>query len=109
MILELHIPDSLAGQMDSRTTIEFRAFLQAVVNRRCVGALRYGDRPQAKQRYMSRMTRELSAYRREGNAEQLMNIAVYAFLESAAPENKKLHWDPASDSVTRGEFGGNRV
>ena len=103
MILEIRIPDSIP--LDPRTAIELRAFLQGVVNRRCVGDLRYGDRPKAKQRYMSRLGRELRAYRRDGNAEQLMNIAVYAFLESAAPENKKLHWDPTADSVTRSEFG----
>lgn len=104
MTFDLRIPDSIP--LDPRVTLEFRAFLQAVVNRRCVGALRYGDRPKAKQRYMSRLARELKAYRKDGNFEQLLNIAVYAFLESAAPENHKLHFDPTADSVTRSEFGG---
>ena len=103
MILELKIPDSI--KLDSRTTVEFRAFLQAMVNRKCQGALRYGDRPVARQRYMSRLGKELKAYKQSGNAEQLFNIAVYAFLESAAPENKKIHWDAAVESVTREEFG----
>lgn len=105
MTLELHIPDSIP--LDARTTCEFRAFLQAVVNRRSVGALRYGDRPVRRQRYMTRLSKELRAYRRDGNAEQLMNIVVYAFLESVAPENKKLHWDATAESVTRKEMGGN--
>lgn len=56
---------------------------------------------------MTRLSKELKAYRRSGNAEQLMNIAVYAFLESAAPENKLIHWDAAADSATRSEMGGN--
>ena len=104
MTIELRVPESVP--LDPRILVEFRAFLQAVVNRRCVGALRYGDRPRTSQRYMSRLSRELRAYRRDGNAEQLMNIAVYAFLESAAPENKKLHWNATADSITRKEFGG---
>lgn len=106
MILELHIPDSIS--LDSRTTLEFHAFLQAMINRRCVGALRYGDRPDRRQRYMSRLSKELDTYKDSGNFEQLLNIAVYAFLESAAPENKKLHFDPRAASVTRSEFGGKK-
>lgn len=106
MILELNIPDSIS--LDHGTTVEFRAFLQAMVNRRCVGALRYGDRPDRRQRYMSRLFRELDAYKKSGNFEQLLNIAVYAFLESAAPENNKLYFDPRAASVTRSEFGGKK-
>ena len=107
MTIELKVPDSI--HLDTRTTREFVAFLQAVVNRRCVGALRYGDRPTSRQRYMSRLSRELRAYRKDGNFEQLLNIAVYAFLESCAPENRKLHFDPTVDSVTRSEFGGEKA
>lgn len=107
MTLELHIPDDI--RLDHRTMLEFKAFLQAVCNRRTVGALRYGDRPNRRQRYMTRLGKELKAYRATGNVEQLMNIAVYAFLESYAPENKKHHWDAAVDSVTRSELGGNIV
>ena len=103
MILELYIPDSI--KLDGRTTVNFRAFLQAMVNRRAVGALRYGDKPSHRQRYMSRMHREIDHYRKDGNFEQLLNIAVYAFLESEAPENSKLHFDPTAASVTRKEFG----
>ncbi len=99
MTIELQVPDSIA--MDPRTLIEFRAFLQALVNRFCVGSLRYGDRPDRRQCYLTGLAKELRAYRSDGNAEQLMNIAVYAFLESAAPENKKLHWNAAAPSVTR--------
>ncbi len=104
LVIELRAPGSIP--LDPQTTGEFRAFLQQVVNRRCVGALRYGDRPKKKQRYMTRLSKELKAYRKDGNIEQLLNIAVYAFLESVAPENPKIHWNAAADSVTRGEMGG---
>lgn len=103
MSFELYTPDAI--KMHDRSTFEFRFFLQAMVNRRAVGALRYGDPPQRRQRYMTRMAKELEAYRKEGNFEQLLNIAMYAFLESAAPENPKLHFDPSAASVTRAEFG----
>ncbi len=105
MVIELHIPDSIP--LDQRVTVEFRAFLQAVVNRRCVGALRYGDTPRAYQRYMMRLSMEFRAYKHNGNFEHLLNIAVYAFLESFAPENKKLYFDPAAASATRAKLGGN--
>lgn len=103
MILELKIPDSIP--LEPRVTIEFRAFLQATVNRRCVGVLRYGDAPKKRQRYLSRLTKELRTYKETGNFENLLNIAVYCFLESAAPENKKFHFDPTAASATRDQFG----
>lgn len=103
MKLELEIPDNV--RLDERTLCEFRAFLQGMVNRRVVGALRYGDKPNRKQRYMSRLGREFKAYRKGGNFENLLNVANYAFLESAAPENRKLHFDPSAASATRAEFG----
>lgn len=105
MTLELHIPDSIP--LDPQTTANFRGFLQAVVNRRCVGVLRYGDKPRAKQRYMDRGGREWREYRRTGNFEHLLNVAVYCFLESEAPQNKRFHFDAGVGSVTREEFGGN--
>jgi hypothetical protein len=37
MTIELNIPDSIP--LDPQVTVAFRAFLQAVVNRRCVGVL----------------------------------------------------------------------
>ena len=103
MIIELRIPNSIS--LDLEVTQEFTVFLQAVVNRRCVGALRYGDKPQARQKYLTRLRKELQVYRQSGNFEQLLNIAVYCFLESAAPENKKFHFDPAAASATREEMG----
>ncbi len=103
MNIILKIPDSLLPK-SQLVQVEFEAFLQALVNRRVVGELRYGT-PQRRQRYMSRMRRELKAYVKDGNLEQLLNIAVYCFLEAYAPENKKFHVNPSVDSVTREEFG----
>lgn len=83
---------------------QFKEFLQTMVNRRVVGQFRYG-KPAASQQYMSRMEKEFKVYKRTGNQEQLINIAVYCFLESIEPENKKFHWDSTVDSVTRKQFG----
>ncbi len=103
--LIIEIPDSV--QLDMKTTALYRAFMQGMCNRRVVGALRYGDIPKARQKYLSRLKMELKAYEKHGNFEQLLNIANYAFLEGAAPQNPKLHFDPNAESVTRGKFGGN--
>ena len=103
MTIELFIPDSL--KLDEQTTVEFKAFLQAVVNRRCVGVLRYGDKSVRKKKYMTRLLKEVQHYKANGNFEQLLNVAVYCFLESSAPENKKFHFDATVDSVTREREG----
>ncbi len=104
MILEIHIPDAV--RLDPQTTVNFRAFLQGMTNRRVVGALRYGDVPNSRKKYLSRLKKELKAYEKEGNFEQLLNIAVYCFLEGNAPQHPNLHFDPFAESVTRTEFGG---
>lgn len=85
-------------------TVEYQFFLQLVANRFAVGHLRYGS-ANRRQKYLSRLKREIRAYALSGNQEQLINIANYAFLEWIAPENKKAHFDPTVDSVTRKEFG----
>jgi hypothetical protein len=79
----------------------FIRFLQQMANRAAVGALRYGCVPDAERNYMSRLAKELAAYRRNGNREHLLNIAVYAWLEGEAPENRKYHFDASAASVTR--------
>lgn len=83
----------------------FNAFAQAMANRLMQGHARYGE-PTKEQHYMSRLTTELQAYKKSGNAEQLFNIANYAYLEFVAPENKKFHHNASVDSVTREKFGG---
>ncbi len=100
MTLHIEIPDSVS--LDPETTMLFRAFLQGMCNRRVVGALRYSDKPDSRQKYLTRLQLELKAYEKTGNFEQLLNIANYCFLEGAAPQNKKLHFDPNAESVTRG-------
>jgi hypothetical protein len=102
MRLEIDIPDSLAVPKSEMAS--FYLFLQQMTNRRAQGYARYG-RIQRRQRYMSRLKKEVEAYEKNGNHEQLLNVAVYAFLESHAPENLNYHFNPEADSVTRKEFG----
>lgn len=101
----IHYPPAFIENLDECATNSFFHFLQQMANRRAVGALRYGDIPQRKKKYMDRLEIELEEYRKTGNHEQLLNIAVYAFLESYAPQNGKYHFNPAVDSVTRGTMG----
>ena len=102
MTLEITIPDSLAVPKSEMAS--FYMFLQHMTNRRAQGYARYG-KIQRRQRYLSRMRKEVEAYAKSGNHEQLLNVAVYAFLESYAPENQAYHFNPNVDSVTRKEFG----
>ena len=83
----------------------FRWFLQGMANRKAVGALRYGD-AKKEQLYLTRLTTELSAYKRTGNQEHLFNIANYCFLETITPEHPKSHFDPTAKSATRRQLGG---
>ncbi len=103
MTITLQLPDAV--KLPPRELRAYQQFLQKCLNRKVVGFLRYGD-IKTTQRYAARMRRELDVYDKQGNAEQLRNIAVYAFLESFAPSNKKFHDDAFADSVTRKKFGG---
>jgi len=102
MTTSIFISDKLRTRAEQRSLIEF---LQEVANRCCVGAARYehGDGPDARKRYMTRMLKETEAYKDSGNKEQLLNVAVYCWLESVAPEHRRFHWDPKAKSVTRRE------
>lgn len=103
-ILELALPGTMP--ITFRDLIDFRAFFQQVLNRAGVGNVRYGE-IDTRKRYMTRIGKELRAYRRTGNVEHLLNIAVYAWLESVRPEHRKQHWDATAESATRAEMGGN--
>lgn len=105
MKFEISTPESI--QLDSSTTLVFKQFMQGMANRRAVGALRYGDKPTYKQKYLSRIRLELKAYKETGNYEHLLNLANYCFLESEAPQNKKFHFDPTAASATRAKLSGN--
>lgn len=83
--------------------IATRDFMQKMCNRLIQGEVRYGP-PRKEQNYMTRMIMEVKAYKRQGNMEQLINIANYAVLESITPENKKFHFDSTVESVTRGKI-----
>ena len=102
--LSVTIPGSIP--MDPQLVCNFRAFMQGMANRRAVGLVRYKPHTDARQKYMTRLGKEFKAYKKTGNAEHLLNIAVYAYLESEAPEHKNQHWDILADSATRDEFGG---
>lgn len=88
-------------KLNKDVTRAFIQFCQEMANRRGQGAARYGDIPTTKQKFLSRLKKELKVYEAEGNKEQLLNIAVYCFLESYAPQNKKYHFDPTRKSATR--------
>lgn len=100
IMIELKSPSSI--EFPIQDSIEFQFFLQLMVNRRAVGQLRYGA-PKRSQKYLTRLRKEVKAYIANGNQEQLINIAVYAFLEWIAPEHPRAYFDPTADSVTRGK------
>lgn len=93
MVISIKIPNKLRTKHE----IEFRDFLQLMSNRRAVGNLRYGE-PNAQQEYLTRLEKELKAYKKTRNKEHLVNIANYCFLESMCPE---VVFDPTVASVTR--------
>lgn len=103
-ILELKLPGTLPISMDD--LVDLRAFLQCVVNRAGVGNVRYGEAATRK-KYLTRMRKELRAYAKTGNGENLFNVAVYAWLETLRPQHRHFHFNMNAESVTRGEMGGN--
>lgn len=81
---------------------EFERFLQDMASCRDQGYCRYGKVNRNKE-YMDRLSDELRAYRKRsgGNRAQLLNLAVYAFLESIEPQHKGFHYDPEAKTVNR--------
>lgn len=77
-------------------------FMQQMVNRIIFGHARYGS-PNRQKRYMTRIEKELKAYKETGNREHLINVANYAWLESDYPEHKKHNFNLTVGSVTRGK------
>ncbi len=53
---------------------------------------------------MSRAFDELKVYKKTGNCEHLFNCGLYCALEQMAPENKKFHYNPEVQSVTRQKY-----
>lgn len=78
----------------------FQDFIQKMANRWLQGHTRFGL-PGREWRYMSRLEKELKAYKRTGNVEHLFNIANYAGLEMQAPENPLCHFNANASSATR--------
>jgi len=96
----------VSSKIKPEGTTFLQKFLQKMVNRFFIGFLRYAG-PHGKQLYLSRLQKELKAYKRTGNQENLINVAVYCVLESIAPEHPKHHHNEIVDSVTRKQYGGN--
>lgn len=99
MTLNIFWSDKLKGHDRKKV----QDFFQKMANRLMQGHARYGS-PVSSQNYMTRLIMEVKHYKRNGNMEQLINIANYAWLESQAPENPKFHFDSTVDSVTRGKL-----
>lgn len=101
-----------AAAKDIKDFLDFMVFLNRLAYRWFQGHFRYGD-PNRRQKYFSRLETEVDIYKigdlskgiKPGNLEQLLNIAVYCYLESKAPENPNFHFDSTVDSATRKEFG----
>ena len=77
----------------------FKAFAQAMVMRLMQGWPTYGF--DARFQYLTRLEREVCAYRETGNREHLINAANYCYMESEKPELLGSHWDNGVKSVTR--------
>jgi hypothetical protein len=99
MDAKVFLPES-ARQIDD--VWDFLVYLNRQAARWFQGYCRYGN-PKRSSRYLSRLKSEVLAYEKTGNAEHLLNIANYSYLESIAPENRKYHFDPTAESATRGK------
>lgn len=95
----IHLVDKCFPQVDCNALKEF---MQKQANRLQQGHVRYG-KPNRRKKYMTRMGKELKAYKKTGNAEHLLNIANYCWLENQKPEHENFHFDATVDSVTRGK------
>lgn len=121
MQIILNVPDSVVDCFRETDLIHWKSFLQAMTNRYCQGACRYG-KSSTSQKYAKRLFLELETYlgmynvftgvytqfdkrwkksNTSGNFEQLLNIAVYCFLESETPQHPRFHFDNKVESVTR--------
>jgi len=100
--LFMKLPDKIKLEPELRA--RYQTFLQDMLDRLAIGRLMYGP-PNEDRRYLSRLTRELKAYKRTGNQEHLFNVANYALLEFIWPENEKVFIDRLATSETRGMVG----
>ena len=78
----------------------FVSFLQQLANRWIQGHARWGA-PHAGRLYLTRLAAELAQYRKTGNTEHLLNVAVYCHLEMEFPEHPRSHLDTSAESATR--------
>lgn len=78
---------------------EWYEFLRTITNYMINGHCRYGE-PKKTQLYLDSLTEELKRYKRSGNREHLINIAVYCWLEMVAPQHNNHHWKDTEKSAT---------
>lgn len=90
----------LTNRIKLADSAQIQDFFQKMLNRLVVGQIRYGKAAAGK-KYLSKLELELKAYKKEGNKEQLFNVANYALLEFLHPEHPKSHFDDRRNSVTR--------
>ena len=122
MKLTINVPDSLEKVLTEQQLVNWQGFLQMMTNRVLQGGVRYG-RPDKRKRYAERLETEwvkyLGAYwvfdtsteyylktypkQKARNFELLLNIAVYCWLESEAPQHPRFHFDNTVESATRDE------
>jgi hypothetical protein len=100
--MDIHIPEPKIKKVQGLSILE--KTLKTIAYHFIQGYIRYGPQ-HVGLLYLSRLEKELKVYKRTGNYEHLINVAVYVILERIAPEHPKHHYDPYSDSITRKEFG----
>lgn len=79
---------------------EFFCYLQAMCNRAQAGFAQYGG-PKRRRKYWTRIKLEMEKFEKTRNMEQLLNIAVYTWLQSECPEGGPIHFDNTVKSATR--------
>lgn len=79
---------------------KLKTFFESMAHRLIQGDARYG-KPHKKKKYLTRLKLEINAYDKTGNAEHLINVANYCWLELMAPEHVNHHLDATVESVTR--------
>lgn len=59
--------------------------------------------------FLTRLIKELEAYKKSGNKEHLINVCNYAILESIEPEHPNHHYNDEVESITRSIVAWNKT
>jgi len=95
------LPHHLPGPDSLRSTERSESFETFRMNRKIMGALRYGLFGALNKRSWDRlaaMENKIRLYRADGNDEHLIDIANYAELEYAEGNHSKKHFNSIDDS-----------